>query len=315
MRAWQLFALLTVGSLLGCRGTTLVDHAKQQVDDSVEKAEAKVEKLVDEAKVSLDDSVTKARLEYSGALKDTSEEVEKLREKLEQDLAELDRKTQERIEQLRASAAEVVRQGDQAVQARIDQLFAELTKFSNDTLAQIAKLIQPVLDMAAKIGTAVENGDKHMAAILEKITPILDSVKAGVDSAKVTLDEARKGILQLRGKDPETGQNSENPWWTRGVLGFLTAAFMAWRKLDQKKNGDRWKREELEANTRTDAEKLIREGVFDDEIAGRISAGAFDGHLQARLAHLGVLRIVPTSTQEGGDPPSGAVGRATSTTT
>lgn len=282
MRLWQIFAVLTLGSLLGCRGTDLVDHAKKQVDDSVEKADAKVEKLVNDAKASLDDSVTKARAEYKGALKDTSDEVTKLRQDLEKDLAELDRKTQERIEQLRASAAAIIAQGDKAVQARIDQLFAELTKFSNDTLAQIAKLIQPILDMAGKIGTAVENGDKHVAAILEKVTPILDSVK-------LTVDEVRKAILKLEGKDPETGKDSENPWWTRGILGLLTAAFMAWRKRDQKVNGDRWKREELEANTTTDVEKALNSGRFDDAI-------------RARLVSLGVLRVsVAAPPREGGD--------------
>jgi len=305
MCAWRLFSLFCLSTLIGCRGVSLIDHAKAQADDTVEKTTAKVEKLVSEAKASLTDTLREAKEEYKGALKDTSAEVTKLREDIDKSLAELDRRTQERIEQLRASAAELVRQGDASVQARIDQLFAELRRFSDDTLAQIAKLIQPVLDMAAKIGTAVENGDKHVAAILEKVTPILDSVKAGVDSAKSTLDEARKGILQLRGKDPETGQNSESPWWTRGLLGFLAAAFAAWRKMDQRKNGDRWKREELEANTRTDSEKLIREGVFDDEIAGRIIAGAFDEHIRARLVHLGVLRVqTAVPPREGGDPSS-----------
>lgn len=306
MRLWHVTGLLGVLFLAGsCRSGPIFDRAddsvreaKQQIDDSVERAAEKVERLVAESKVAIDDSLKGARAEYKGALQDTTAEVDKLREDLKRDLAELDRRSQERIEQIRSSSLELIRAGDQAAQARIDQVFTELRQFMADTLERITRLIQPVLTMADKISGVAETSNRAVQEILVRLTGILDEVKN-------TIGEVRKAIQQVRGVNPETGET------TGGILGWLSMALTgllaAWRKFDSSKNGDRWKRDELEDNTRTDVEKHLKAGTFDDEIAGRIAAGAFDAHLQARLVSLGVLRVSAPATvpsREGGDPSS-----------
>lgn len=304
MRLWHIPALFgLVIALNGCRTSLLfradesVDHAKKQVDDSVDRASDRIQRLVNEAEDSLKDTLKESRIEYQGALQETSAEVNKLREDLKKDLAELDRRSQERIEQIRTSAIQLIEAGDKAAQTRIDQVFTELRTFMADTLERITRLIQPVLVMADKVAGLADQGNKAVQDILARLLGIFDSVKS-------TIEEVKKAIQQVRGINPQTGEQT-----TGGILGILsmilTGAIALWRKLDQGKNGDRWKPEELKAKTVADVETEIKNGTFDDEIAGRINSGVFDSALRARLVDLGVLRVsTAVPSREGGDPSS-----------
>lgn len=281
--------LLTLAGCVGPRtfdrADESVERAKEKLDESVDRAADRLEDLVEEAKSSL--AATAADIaETTGAEVDAK--IEKLQKSFQESLADLDRRSEERIEQIRSSAQDLVRQGDAAVQARIDQLFAELRRFSTETLSEIRLLIEPILEMAKQVGAAVENGEEHVAALLLKITPVLDSVK-------LTVDEVRKGILELRGRDPDTGE-PDGVWYERGAIGLLFSLFVLWRKLDASRNGERWKPEELKEKTRSDVEQLLKSGEYDDEI-------------RARLVTMGVLRMqpslqLPVPPREGGDPSS-----------
>lgn len=311
-----LTTVAVLSSVSGCRVAPLADRvdesvekAKKQIDDSVDRATTRLETSLEKAKADTAAVVEKARASYDIELKNTGAEVDRLREETKKDLLELDRQIQARLDQIRTSALDLVQKTDASVQQRIDQLFTELHRFTTDTLDRIQKLIQPILDMATKIGTAVENGDRHIAEIVAKITPILDSVKGATDAARGALDEARLAIMKVQGKNAD-GTPAENPWWTRGIMGAMAAAFAAWRASDKKKNGERWKREELLATTKQDVGDLLKSGEYDDEIAGRISSGALDFVIGARLVVLSAQKqLVPA--QEGAGPTPG-IGRAPS---
>lgn len=303
MRLWHSIFLLSVLLVVGGCQTKLfdrvdqsVDNAKQQIDDSIDRAEERIRTLVREARESVSSTLDDARDEYKGALKDTSAEVEKLRTDLKRDLEDLDRRSQERIEQIRSGSLELIKAGDAAVQARIDQLFTDLRLFMAETLTQVAKLIEPVLKMADKIGNVADSGNQAVREVLTRLIAILDAVKD-------TVTDVRKTIQQIRGVNPETGETTGIAGW---ISMILTAIILAMRKLDSLRNGERWKADELEDKTRTDVEKHLKAGTFDDEIAGRILAGAFDDHLRARLVHFGVVRVssVTVPPKEGGDPSS-----------
>jgi len=296
----------------GCQNGLLrvdnsVDHAKEAVDDSVERAKRQIDDSVDRAAVRLDKAlddaqsstaqiVEQARASYDQELKATGAEVDRLREELKKDLATLDSQVQERLDQIRTSALELSKDVDERVQARIDQVFVELHKFMTETLDRITKLIQPVLEMSSKIGAAVENGDKHLATIISSVTPVLTEVKE-------TVSEMRKAILRVQGRNTETGEkDEEHTWWNTGLIGAAIAAFIAWRRNDRTRNGERWKPEEIREQVRTGVTDLLKSGEYDDEIAGRIQTGILDAVLLARLTVIGTASVQPVLSQGGGDP-------------
>jgi vacuolar-type H+-ATPase subunit H len=314
---WPYAVLTTVALVLtgGCqsgltRADQSVDHAKQSVDDSVERAKRQIDDSVDRATQRLREAVKDAqestsklveqtRASYDQELKETRAEVDRLREALNKDVADLDRRVQERLDQIRTSALTISQDVDGRVQARIDQVFTELRLFMTEVLARIEKMIEPIMKVASSVSSAVDNGNRYIADITTKFGAILIEVEK-------TTSEVRKAISQFRGVDPETGKDKPGTPWIEIVGGLMAAAFIAWRKIDQRKNGDRWKEEELTEKTHQDVSKGIMAGEFDAAIRERIASGQFDDALRSRLVSLGALKVQPVLSREGGDPPQEA---------
>lgn len=270
-------SVVSLTLLLGaCQVGRLVDDSADRIDQTVDRAVDRVDSSLEKSKEKIDQTISGIRQEtseliaelkevYQTSVAATADEIDDLRRRFRTDLDALDEKIRARVDQVQEAAYKLVQAGDAAVQARIDQVFAELRRFSADSLSSVRELIGPILDMAKSIGKTADASSEAIERISLKIASIIEKFES-------ILTEVKNLALKLQGKD-EQGNKTGTDWGAiLGTIGTAMAGLLAWiRSREKAKEGDRWKPEELTEHTRSTVSTLLKSGEFDDEVAGLLT--------------------------------------------